>query len=56
MKTNWRTLWQQQSIVVYRDEVEFDLLEAAEHHDVLEDAGGRLAADPDEFEAVPMEV
>ena len=26
MKTNWRTLWQQQSIVVYRDEIEFDRL------------------------------
>ncbi len=24
MKTTWRTLWQQQDIVVYRDEVEFD--------------------------------
>jgi hypothetical protein len=28
MKTNWRTLWQQQSIVVYRDEIEFDRLAA----------------------------
>ena len=28
MKTNWRTLWQQQSIVVYRDEVEVDRLAA----------------------------
>ncbi|MDQ6629572.1 MAG: hypothetical protein M3Z29_14195 [Pseudomonadota bacterium] len=28
MKTNWRTLWQQQSIVVYRDDVEVDRIEA----------------------------
>ena len=28
MKTSWRTLWQQQSIVVYRDEIEFDRLAA----------------------------
>jgi hypothetical protein len=28
MKTNWRTLWQQQAIVVYRDEVEVDRLAA----------------------------
>jgi hypothetical protein len=28
MKTNWRTLWQQQSIVVYRDEIEVDRLAA----------------------------
>lgn len=29
MKTTWRTLWQQQDIVVYRDEVEVDRLAAA---------------------------
>ena len=29
MKTTWRTLWQQQDIVVYRDEVEFDRFAAA---------------------------
>jgi hypothetical protein len=28
MKTNWRTLWQQQAIVVYRDEVEVDRIAA----------------------------
>jgi hypothetical protein len=28
MKTNWRTLWQQQDIVVYRDEAEVDRLAA----------------------------
>ena len=28
MKTTWRTLWQQQDIVVYRDEVEVDRLAA----------------------------
>jgi hypothetical protein len=29
MKTTWRTLWQQNDIVVYRDEVEVDRLPAA---------------------------
>ena len=29
MKTTWRTLWQQQDIVVYRDEVEVDRLAAS---------------------------
>jgi len=29
MKTTWRTLWQQQDIVVYRDELEVDRLAAA---------------------------
>ena len=29
MKTNWRTSWQQQDIVVYRDEVEVDRLAAS---------------------------
>ena len=28
MKTIWRTLWQQQSIVVYRDDIEVDRIEA----------------------------
>jgi hypothetical protein len=28
MKTSWRTLWQQQAIVVYRDEVEVDRIAA----------------------------
>ena len=28
MRTNWRTAWQQQAIVVWRDEVEVDRLEA----------------------------
>ncbi len=32
MKTNWRTLWQHQEIVVYRDEIEVDRI-AAEHID-----------------------
>ena len=29
MKTTWRTLWQHQDIVVYRDEVEVDRLAAS---------------------------
>ena len=29
MKTTWRTLWQQQDIVVYRDDVEVDRLAAS---------------------------
>jgi len=29
MKTTWRTLWQQQDIVVYRDDVEFDRIAAS---------------------------
>ncbi|MEO8523710.1 MAG: hypothetical protein ABI460_03215 [Caldimonas sp.] len=29
MKSTWRTLWQQQDLVVYRDEVEVDRIEAA---------------------------
>ena len=41
---------------VVGDEVEFDFLEAAEHHDVLEDARGCLAANPYQFEAMAMEM
>ena len=29
MKTTWRTLWQQQDIVVYRDDVEVDRFAAS---------------------------
>ena len=38
------------------DEIEFDFLKAAQHHDILDHAGGRLAADPRQLEAVPMQV
>jgi len=37
-------------------EVHLDFLEAAQHHHVLDDARGRLAADTHELEAVPVQV
>ena len=41
---------------VVGDEVDLDLLVAADHHNVLHDAGGRLAGDRCELEAVAMQV
>ncbi|MGZ8260736.1 MAG: hypothetical protein ACXWUL_09315 [Caldimonas sp.] len=41
MKTTWRTLWQQNDIVVYRDEVEFDRLPAERIERVYLVYGGR---------------
>ena len=36
------------------DEIEFHFLKTAEHHYVLDHAGGRLAADAHKFETVAM--
>src|SRR3974390_1267519 len=38
------------------DEIEFNFLKAAQHHHVLDDASGWLAAEPDQFETVPVQV
>ena len=38
------------------DEVELERLKAAEHHHVLDHAGGGLAADTNKFKAMPMQV
>src|SRR5271165_6771662 len=41
---------------VVGDEIELDLLKPAEHHDVLNDPGGRLAADAHQLEAVAVQM
>ena len=38
------------------DDVELQLLESTQHHDVLDDAGGRFARYAPQFEAVPVQV
>jgi hypothetical protein len=49
------TMEQRQSRMV-GDEIEFDFLETAEHHDVFDDAGRVFAADAHELETVPVQM
>ena len=50
--------WQWNSVRsrIVGDEIEFDFLETAEHHHVLDHAGGRLAADAHKFETVAVQM
>jgi hypothetical protein len=49
------TMEQRQSWMV-SDEVEFNLLETTEHHDVFDDAGRRFAADAHKLKTMPVQM